>query len=141
MTEDAEKFGNVRELPTGGFLNLPCTHTHHATRKGQSPSPSSTGLHQHQGEPQAVSSLVRISVVFWFCYFLFWSAQPTYLSFSLTTFLQTDIVRGNRTELPPFPRGRGVDRGGHFRLSLLHLLKKLPFKYTRGVQIYLQLNL
>jgi len=53
----------------------------------------------------------------------------------------TDTVRGNRTELPPFPGGRGVDRGGQFGLSLLRLLKKLLFKYTCGVLIYLQLNL
>lgn len=48
--EDAEKFGNVGELLIRVFFNLPCTHKHHTAGKGQ--SPSSPGLHQHQGEPQ-----------------------------------------------------------------------------------------
>lgn len=73
--EDAEKLKNVGELPTRVFFNLPCTHTHHTDGKGQSPSP--TGLHQHQGEPQAVRWLKRIIVVFRLCYFLSWSVQPT----------------------------------------------------------------
>lgn len=56
-------------------------------------------------------------------------------------FLTNRYSERQQTELPPFSRGRRVDRGGHIRLSLLHLLKKLPLKYMCGVQIYLQLNL
>lgn len=103
--EDAEKFGNVGELPTRVFFNLPCTHTRHTAEKGQSLSPS--GLHQHQGEPQAVRSLKRIMVVFQLCYFLSWRVQPTYLSFPLTTSLQTDIVKGSKLSCLLSPEREG----------------------------------
>lgn len=46
-------------------------------------------------------------VVFWLCYILSWSVQPTYLSLSLTTFLQTDIVKGNKLSCLLSPEGEG----------------------------------
>lgn len=52
MTEDAEKFGNMEELLTRGFLNLLCTHTH----------PTPLGMDKALPLPQLVFTNIRVNL-------------------------------------------------------------------------------